>query len=71
MRDTELLRLGPKAFDMLLTRYPRVMLNLLKIVVPRLRETTRGAQQRARPKTFAMVPLQRGLTEVAAVRAHG
>ena len=69
LRDTELLRIGPKAFDMLITRHPRVMLNLLKIVVRRLRETTRGAQQRARPKTFAMVPMQRGLTEVAAVRA--
>ncbi len=69
LRDTELLRIGPKAFDMLIARHPRVMLNLLKIVVRRLRETTRGAQQRARPKTFAMVPLQRGLTEVAAVRA--
>ena len=43
LRDTELLRVGPKAFDMLLTRYPRIMLNLLKIVVRRLRETTRGA----------------------------
>ena len=61
LRDTELLRLGPKSFDMLLTRYPRVMLNLLKIVVRRLRETTRGAQQRTRPKTIAIIPLQRGL----------
>ena len=69
LRDTELLRIGPQAFDGLITRYPRVMFNLLKIVVRRLRETTRGAQQRARPKTFAMVPLQRGLTEVAAVRS--
>lgn len=69
LRDTELLRIGPKAFDMLITRYPRVMLNLLKIVVRRLRETTRGAPQSARPKTFAMVPLQRGLTDVAAVHS--
>ena len=69
LRDTELLRIGPKAFDGLITRHPRLMFNLLKIVVRRLRETTRGAQQRARPKTFAMVPLQRGLTEVAAVRS--
>src|SRR5258708_19379071 len=61
LRDTELLRVGPAAFDMLLTRYPRIMLNLLKIVVRRLRETTRGAHQRTRPKTFAMIPLQRGL----------
>ena len=64
MRDTELLRLGPQAFDMLLTRYPRVMLNLLKITVRRLRQTTRRANQESRPKTFAIIPLQPGL-------AHG
>ena len=69
LRDTELLRIGPKAFDMLISRYPRVMFNLLKIVVRRLRETTRGAHQRARPKTFAMVPMQRGLADLAAVRS--
>ena len=68
LRDTELLRLGPKAFDMLLTRYPRIMLNLLKIVVRRLRQTTRGAHQRARAKTFAMIPLQRGLASDPVVR---
>ena len=68
LRDTELLRLGPKAFDMLLTRYPRIMLNLLKIVVRRLRETTRGAHQHSRPKTFAMIPLQRGLADEPVVR---
>jgi len=69
LRDTELLRLGPSAFDMLITRYPRVMFNLLKIVVRRLRETTRGEHQRTRPKTFAMVPMQYGLDDDSAV--HG
>jgi len=69
LRDTELLRLGPKAFDMLLTRYPRIMLNLLKIVVRRLRETTRGGHQRNQPKTFAMIPLQRGLGSNPVVRS--
>jgi NTE family protein len=44
------------------------MLNLLKIVVRRLRETTRGAHQRSRPKTFAIVPLQRGLADEPVVR---
>lgn len=61
LRDTELLRLGPEAFDMLLTRYPRVMLNLLKITVNRLRRTTRRATHQVRPKTFAVVALQQGL----------
>ena len=69
LRDTELLRLGPKAFDMMLTRYPRIMLNLLKIVVRRLRETTRGGHQRTRPKTFAVVPLQRGLATASVARS--
>jgi NTE family protein len=68
MRDTELMRLGPKAFDMLLTRYPRVMLNLLKIVMNRLRQTTRRANQRSRPKTFAVIPLQQGVRGFAVVR---
>src|SRR3954463_12450743 len=69
LRDTELLRLGPKAFEMLLTRYPRVMFNLLKIVVRRLRETTRRAHQRTRPKTFAVIPLQRDLNEEPVTRS--
>ena len=68
LRDTELLRIGPKAFDLLLTRYPRVMLNLLKLVVRRLRQTTRGGTQQSRPKTFAVVPLQRGLRDAPVAR---
>src|SRR5262245_44331091 len=69
LRDTELLRIGPKAFDLLLTRYPRVMLNLLKLVVRRLRQTTRGSSQQSRPKTFAVVPLQRGLRDSPTARS--
>ena len=61
VRDSELLRLGPEAFDALLSRHPRVMFNLLKIVVRRLRETTRSGRLQSRPKTFAVIPLQRGL----------
>jgi NTE family protein len=68
LRDTELLRLGAKAFDGLLTRYPRVMLNLLKIVVRRLRETTRHPMQQTRPKTFAVVPMQEGLQADPTIR---
>ncbi|MEY4878609.1 MAG: family protein RssA [Pseudomonadota bacterium] len=69
LRDTELLRLGPKAFDMLLTRYPRVMLNLLKIMVNRLRQTTRRTNQKTRPKTFAVIPLQQGIQDIAVTMA--
>jgi len=67
LRDTELLRLGPHAFDMLITRYPRVMLNLLKIVMHRLRQTTRQANQKSRPKTFAVIPLQEGVRGISVV----
>jgi NTE family protein len=45
------------------------MLNLLKVVVRRLRETTRGGHQRTRPKTFAIVPLQRGLADDPVARS--
>jgi NTE family protein len=69
LRDTELLRIGPKAFDKLITRYPRVMLNLLKLVMRRLRQTTRGGVQQTRPKTFAVIPLQRGLRDAPVARS--
>lgn len=61
LRDSELLRVSPEAFDALITRHPRVMLNLTRILVHRLREQTRRPVDRERPKTFAVVPLQEGL----------
>jgi NTE family protein len=64
LRDTELLRVKPQAFDALITRHPRVMLNLMRILVKRLHDTTRKqSAARARPKTFAIVPLQDGLQD--------
>ena len=61
LRDTELLRISPQGFDSLITRHPRVMLNLMRILVKRLQTTTRSPHDSARPKTFAIVPLQDGL----------
>lgn len=61
LRDTELLRVQPDAFDALIARHPRVMLNLMRILVKRLHDTTRHATDRAQPKTFAIIPLQDGL----------
>src|SRR5215469_9638844 len=61
LRDTELLRLSPEAFNTLIARHPRVMLNLLRLVVKRLHETTQRPVDAAGPKTFAVVPLQDGL----------
>ena len=68
LRDTELLRIGPEAFDQLVARHPRVMMNLMLQLSRRLRETTRGNASGPRPKTFAIVPLQPGLE--AAPVAH-
>src|SRR6185437_17098028 len=42
LRDTELLRIGPEAFDQLVARHPRVMMNLMQQMSKRLRETTSG-----------------------------
>ena len=61
LRDTELLRIGPQAFEQLVARHPRVMMNLMQQMSKRLRETTRGGGNSPRPKTFAIVPLQPGL----------
>jgi len=61
LRDTELLRISPQGFESLLNRHPRVMLNLMRVLVKRLQATTRNPHDSARPKTFAIVPLQDGL----------
>ena len=63
LRDTELLRISPDAFSILIARHPRVMLNLMRVLVHRLQETTRATSERARPKTFAIVPIQEGLSD--------
>ena len=57
LRDTELLRVSPEAFNALISRHPRVMLNLMRLLVRRLHETTKRPVDGARPKTFAVVPL--------------
>lgn len=61
LRDTELLRVSPEAFNTLIARHPRVMLNLMSLLVRRLHQTTQRPADGARPKTFAIVPLQDGL----------
>lgn len=63
LRDTELLRVSSDGFNSLIGRHPRVMLNLMRILVKRLHETTRSPNDGARPKTFAVVPLQDGLKD--------
>jgi NTE family protein len=63
LRDTELLRISPDGFEALIGRHPRVMMNLMQMLVRRLKDATRGTDK-ARPRTFAIVPLQEGLGEV-------
>src|ERR1051326_5684140 len=68
LRDTELLRVSRAAFESLIARHPRVMLNLMRILIRRLSDTTRAPIDRARPKTFAIVPLQDGLDDESIAR---
>ena len=63
LRDTELLRISNAGFESLIARHPRVMLNLMRLLVKRLQTTTQRPVDVARPKTFAIVPLQEGLTD--------
>src|ERR1700744_5495559 len=68
LRDTELLRISPEGFETLIARHPRVMMNLMQILVKRLVATARTGGDGSRPKTFAIVPLQDNLE--AAPIAH-
>ncbi len=64
LRDTELLRISPDGFEALIARHPKVMMNLMQMLVKRLKDANRGRSLESRPKTFAIVPLQDGLGEV-------
>ena len=65
LRDSELLRISPEGFEALIARHPRVMMNLMRQMVRRLQYATRGLGDWARPKTFAIVPLQDGLQDTS------
>ncbi len=52
----------------MIARHPRIMLNLMRVLVRRLHDTTRRPVDRARPKSFAVIPLQEGLAEPIAQR---
>ncbi len=61
LRDTELLRISPAGFEALIARHPRVMMNITRFLVRRLQNATRQGDG-SRPRTFAIVPLQDGLS---------
>ena len=62
LRDTELLRISPAGFEALIARHPRVMMNITRFLVRRLQVATQQGDG-ARPRTFAIVPLQDGLAD--------
>ncbi|MCC6919280.1 MAG: patatin-like phospholipase family protein [Alphaproteobacteria bacterium] len=64
-RDTELLRLSKASFLRVTAREPRVMTNLTRLIIKRLRATTARAASLMRPKTFALVPLDPGIDAIA------
>jgi NTE family protein len=58
LRDTELLRISAEGFEALIARHPKVMVNLMRVLVKRLAAATRSGGDGARSKSFAIVPLQ-------------
>ncbi len=67
LRDTEILRISPDGFEALISRHPRVMVNLMRQTVKRLKFATKGMGD-AKPRTFAIVPLQDGLQDMHIAR---
>lgn len=61
LRDTQMLRVSKASFERLLARHPRLSLNLMRILVRRLRHTTRRSFKTAKARTIALVPLHRGV----------
>ncbi len=68
LRDTELLRISAEGFDNLTARHPLIMRNLMRVIVRRLQATTQHRSDVSRPKTFAIVPLQEGLSQTKVAR---
>jgi NTE family protein len=60
LRDSELLRIGPKAFEALVARHPQMMFDLMRVMAKRLLKAAKPSVLPA-PKTFALMPLQEGL----------
>ncbi|MEQ1754784.1 MAG: patatin-like phospholipase family protein [Micropepsaceae bacterium] len=61
LRDSELLRIGKSAFERLLARHPRLSLNLMRILVRRLRHSSRKSTSTQTARTIAFVPLHPGI----------
>ncbi|MCE9523463.1 MAG: patatin-like phospholipase family protein [Alphaproteobacteria bacterium] len=61
LRDSELLRIGKRQFEILLARHPRLSMNLMRLLVRRLRQTTRRSTKVQHARTIALVPLHAGI----------
>jgi len=61
LRDSELLRIGKREFEGLLARHPRLSMNLMRLLVRRLRQTTRRAARNQNARTIAFIPLHEGI----------
>ena len=61
LRDSELLRISKGNFERLLARHPRLSLNLMRIIIRRLRHSTRKSVSVQTAKTIAFVPLHPGI----------
>ncbi len=61
LRDSELLRIGKAEFERLLARHPRLSMNLMRLLVRRLRNTTKRSVGSQRARTIAFVPLHDGI----------
>jgi NTE family protein len=61
LRDSELLRIGKAEFERLIARHPRLSLNLMRLLVQRLRQTTRRSVATQMARTVAFIPLHRGI----------
>jgi NTE family protein len=61
LRDSELLRIGKPQFEALIARHPRFSLNLMRLLVRRLRQTTRRSTKVMHARTIALVPLHPGI----------
>ncbi len=60
VRDSDLVRMTPEVFDEVVTRYPKVMQAITRLVVKRLRDKERTAQDSAPKKCIAVLCLDGG-----------
>lgn len=71
IRDCELLKLTKANFDLLQKREPELMAGIVRILVHRLRQVSRGAGNRIEPRTTAVLPTAHGIATESIARKLG